>query len=361
MSQTHPDVNGFKYVHLTSPIRLDVSPKPITIYPRGLIPTETYDVRASLSGLRLHETGSQLMSNGITLNTIPAGELIFLNLPHYPGSGTDHVPPTSPNNATKRLATNLGVQGIELSWSPSHDDNWLSYYQVRKNGKLLGRTAKGTFFFDHSDSSRNDLEANYEVAAVDGDGNASAGVSAKKIAREPATESPLGPKRYEALGDFSPIQLTKHWTYEETADDLTYTDLAWDKGGYEGRWTGSGLGRIGRIWMQPSAQYDLSRTFIVPSSGAMSTSGEIRKDPSANNGSSCFVRILLNSSQIWPSEGWAEVSPSYDHATRYTLANLPVKAGDKIRFVIKHNGANRADPIVWDPAIVIREPNQSSQ
>jgi hypothetical protein len=314
-------------------------------------------VRASISGLRLHEPGSQLMSNGITLDTIAAGELIFLNLPHYPGSATDHVPPSSPSNATKRLATNLGVQGIELSWPPSHDDNWLSYYQIRKNGKLLGRTAKGTFFFDHSDSSRNDLEANYEVAAVDGDGNASASVSAQTIASGPAIE----PQRYEALGDFSPSQLTNHWTYEETTDNLTYTDLAWEKGGYEGRWTGSGLGRIGRIWMQPSAQYDLSRTFIIPSAGTVSTSGEIRKDPSANNGASCFVRILLNSSQIWPSAGWAEVFPSYDHSTRYTLANLPVKAGDKIRFVIQRNGANRADPIVWDPAIIIRDSTQSPQ
>jgi hypothetical protein len=320
------------------------------------MPSESYDVRASVSGLRLHETGSQLMSNGITLDSIPAGELIFLNLPHYPGSGTDHVPPTSPSNVIKRLATNLGVQGIELSWSPSHDDNWLSYYQVRKNGKLLGRTAKGTYFFDHSDSSRNDLEASYEVAAVDGDGNASPSVSAQKVASEPTDA-----QRYEALGDFSPTQLANHWAYEETADNLIYTDLAWDKAGYEGRWAGSGLGRIGRIWMQPSAQYELSRTFIVPSAGTVSTSGEIRKDPSANNGSSCFVRILLNSSQVWPSEGWAEVSTSYDHPTRYALINLPVRAGDKIRFVIKHNGENRADPVVWDPAIIIRDSNQSSQ
>jgi hypothetical protein len=29
-------------------------------------------------------------------------------------------------------------------------------------------------------------------------------------------------------------------------------------------------------------------------------------------------------------------------------------AGDKIRFVVKHNGENRADPIIWDPVIVIR-------
>lgn len=107
--------------------------------------------------------------------------------------------------------------------------------------------------------------------------------------------------------------------------------------------------------MQPSAQYDLSRTFIAPASGVIDSSGIVRKDPSAENQTSCFVRILLNSRQVWPTEGWAEVSPNYDVPTSYEITNLRVLAGDKIRFTVKHNGKNRADPIVWDPTIVIRD------
>jgi hypothetical protein len=287
------------------------------------------------------------MSEGISLDRIDAGELIFLNLPDYPGSGTDHVPPTPPGNVTKRLATNLGVQGVELKWSPSHDDNWISYYEVRKDAKLLGRVAKGTFFFDHSESGRHDIDVAFEVLAVDGDGNRSPAVAAKEIPGELPT--------YEALGDFSPTQLGHQWVYEEALDDGTYKNLVWDKGGYEGRWTGSGLGRIGRIWMQPSAHYDLSRTFVVPASGMMSSSGIVRKDPSAENQASCFVRILQNSRQIWPAEGWSEVLPIYATPTAYNIPNLPVVAGDRIRFVVKHNDENRADPIIWDPAIIIRD------
>jgi hypothetical protein len=249
---------------------------------------------------------------------------------------------------TKRLGTNLGIQGIEITWSPSKDDNWISYYGIHKDGKLIGRTAKGTFFFDHSGSARNDIDARYEVATVDGDGNRSPAVAAQKTTGELPT--------YEALGDFSPTQSMKQWAYEEEAiEDGSYRDLVWDKGGYEGRWTGSGLGRIGRIWMQPAAEYDLSRTFIVPSAGMVSTSGVIRKDPSAENRASCFVRILHNSQQIWPLKGWAEVLPNYDATATYDITNLRVSAGDKIRFIVKHNGENRADPIVWDPAIVVRD------
>lgn len=352
MSHSQPDAMGFKYARLSQPIRLEASSNPIIIYPRGLSAGVTYDVKANSSDLRLRQTGARLMAEGITLDKISAGELIFFNLPHYPGSGSDHVSPTSPSKVTKRLGTNLGVQGIEISWSAGKDDNWISYNEIRKNGKIIGRAVQGTFFFDHSDSARNEIDAVFEVVAVDGDGNRSQPVVAQETSGEPQT--------YEALGDFSPTQFGKQWAYEEASEDGSYRQLAWDKGGYEGRWRGSGLGRIGRIWMQPSAQYDLSRTFIVPASGMVRSAGAIRKDPSAEDQAPCFVRILLNSQQVWPKEGWAEVRPNYDVATTYEITNLHVASGDKIRFVVKHNGENRSDPIVWDPVIVLQS-SESAQ
>jgi hypothetical protein len=348
MSHSHPDAMGFKYARLAQPAHLDATSKPVVIYPRGLQPAATYDVRSSASALQLHETGSRLMAEGITLDKVAAGELIFFNLPHYPGSGTDHVPPTAPTQVTKRLGTNLGVQGIEVSWSPGHDDNWISYYEVRKEGKLAAKVAIGTFYFDHSDSARNDIGKPFEVVAVDGDGNRSPAAAAQASGNDPL--------RYEALGDFSPTQSSRQWEYEEVLEDGSYRDLVWDKGGYEGRWAGSGLGVIGRIWMQPSAHYDLSRTFIAPVAGMVSTSGSIRKDPSAQNGASCFVKIVLNSEPVWPKDGWAEVYPDYEKPTSYEITNLHVMAGDKLRFVVKHNGENRADPLEWDPAVILSQP-----
>lgn len=353
MSQIHPDSMGFKYVRLPDPIQLTSSTKPVVIYPRGLVPAATYEVRAVISGLHLHKTGTELMSEGITLNQVAGGELIFLNLPNYPGSGTDHSPPSAPTNVTKRLGTNLGTQGIELSWSPSHDDNWISYYEIYKNGTLIGKTAKGTFFFDHSEFARDAIGARFEVAAVDGDGNHSPSAFAQEVIGEPRT--------YEGLGDFSSTQRSGNWAYEEEIGDGTYRDMVWDKGGYEGLWAGSGLGRIGRIWMQPSATYDLARTFIVPVSGKISASGSIRKDPSSENGTPCFVRILQNSIQVWPLSGWAEVLPDYHKTTDYAISNLSVAAGDKIRFVVKHNGENRADAILWNPVIVFHDRESDQQ
>ena len=349
MSRAPTDALGFKYARLPQPLQLESSMVPVVIYPRGLVPTETYNVRADKSAVRLRRSGSELMSEGIKLDKVVAGDLVFLNLTRYPGSGTDKTPPQPPSHVVKQLGTNLGVEGVELSWSPGSDDNWVSYYEILKNEKLIGKAVIGTYFFDHSDTARGDIDAKFEVRTVDGDGNRSAAVTAQK------TGGPL--RVYEALGDFSPTQSAKQWLYEETLEDGSYHDLTWDNGGYEGRWTGSGLGRIGRIWMQPSAQYDLSRTFVVPGAGTVSASGTIRQDPSAENQASCFVRVLLNSKQVWPTEGWAEVRPSYDTPTTYNITGLRVSPGDKLRFIVEHNDQNRADPIVWNPSVIIQSAN----
>jgi hypothetical protein len=348
MERAPIDATGFKYVQLAHPVQLNDTAQPVTIYPRGLLPEENYEVRGSNSAIHLRQTGAKLMSSGITLDRVAAGELIFLNLSDFPGSGTDHVPPSPPSKVEKRLGTNLGTQGIELSWLPGTDDRWISYYEVLKNGRSIGKVAIGTFFFDHSDSARNDLSAVFEIRTVDGDGNRSKAV----IAQQAGIQQWI----YEALGDFSSTQSGTQWRYEQTLEEGYYRDLLWDNGGYEGRWTGSGLGRIGRIWMQPSAQYDLSRTFIVPAEGIVSATGVIRKDPSADNQASAFVRILLNSKQVWPADGWAEINASYDVPTKYEITGLRVSLGDKLRFIVKHNGQNRADPIVWNPSVVFEAP-----
>ena len=352
MSRSHPDSMGFKYARLNKPLRLESSLEPIVIFPGGLLSNQIYDVTTSISHLHFQRTGADLTSKGIQLDSVSAGELIFLNMPSYPGNGTDHTPPTAPTDVTKRVGSNLGVQGIEVSWSPSQDDNWISYYEVRRDRTPIGRVAKGTFFFDHTPGARNQIDADFEVVAVDGDGNRSIAVTASKISGEP--------RRYEALGDFSPTQSLNHWDYEELVEDDIYQPLLWDKGGYEGRWQGSGLGRIGRIWMQPSAQYDLSRTFIVPSTGYLDTAGEVRKDPSAENGASCFIRILLNADQIWPQQGWAEVLPKYEDPINYAISGLKVKAGDKVRFLVRHSGSNRLDPIVWNPVVTVRNSDSAT-
>ncbi len=351
MSRARVDALGFKYAKLDRPITLDPAPgKPVNIYPRGLKPDARYDVRTYYSGIRVQQSGAELMSKGLTLPAVPAGELIFFNLPGYPGSGTDKTAPEPPANVTAKPASNLGTRGIEIAWSAARDNNWIAYYEILRNGAAVARAAKGTFYFDHSPGARSDTTAKYEVRTVDGDGNRSAAVAAQT--------APGDGDSYEALGDFAPTQGANNWTYEESVDGENYRPLDWQNGGYEGFWAGSGLGRIGRIWMQPSAGTDLARTFHAPDAGVLNISGEFKKDPSAEQEASVYVRILHNDRQIWPAQDWASV-PAFSAApAHYELKDVEVRKGDGIRFTVKHNGENRSQPIVWDPSITFRKAAQ---
>ncbi|MDQ2731616.1 MAG: hypothetical protein M3Y56_08155, partial [Armatimonadota bacterium] len=99
------------------------------------------------------------------------GELIYLNLPLHPGSKADTIPPTAPLLVQKGKGENMGYPGIEVTWTGGTDNNWISYYEVFRDGERIGRAAKGLFLFDHSAGA--DLAALYEVCTVDGAGNRS--------------------------------------------------------------------------------------------------------------------------------------------------------------------------------------------
>jgi hypothetical protein len=345
MSRAEVDALGFKYAKLATPIRLEPGPdKPVVVVPGGLQPDTTYEVQTYHAAIHLRASGKQLTADGISLPEIKPGELIFLNLPNYPGSGTDKVAPEPPSKVTKRKGSNLGTLGVEVSWFPGHDDNWISYYEVLRNGVVLGKCATGTFFFDHSDGG-SDLAARYEVRTVDGDGNRSSLVAAQAVAGEPEI--------HQALGEFRPTQ--GRWRYEQTIDAKTYEELRWDNGGYEGFWVGSGMGRIGRIWCQPAAAAEMARTFKVAAHGSISLAGQIQKDPSARSEYPVRVRIEHNDKQLWPATGWADV-PAFGAPLAYQVKDLAVGEGDLIRFVVKRSGEDQPQPIVWNPTIEVHNP-----
>lgn len=132
-----------------------------------------------------------------------------------------------------------------------------------------------------------------------------------------------------------------------------FRGLRWECGGDEGSWVGSGLARIGRIWMQPGAESDVARTFVVPAKGKLSIFGSIHKDPSAENGQPAWARILHNDQQVWPESGWAEVPPFYSKGLSHEVETITGSAQDMVRFVVRHSERNIPDPVIWNPRIVM--------
>ncbi len=152
------------------------APGAVTIFPKGLVDRGRYSVSFQESEATETRTGASLMAKGITVETMPAGEIIYLNLPLHPGSKLDRTRPSAPSRVAQAAAENMGYPGVEIRWKAGIDDNWVSYYQVYRNGEPLEKVAHGTYCFDHSAGA--DPGALYEVHTVDGAGNVSARVPA---------------------------------------------------------------------------------------------------------------------------------------------------------------------------------------
>jgi len=144
----------------------------VTIRPKGLVEDQRYQVCFHDSPAAFERTGRELRDPGLTLTDPPPGELIYLNLLDHPGNRVDKTPPSAPTDVRCAVARQRGVPGVEVTWRPATDESWLSHYQLRRDGALLDRIAKGCFYFNHSAGA--DPAARYAVVAVDGAGNSSA-------------------------------------------------------------------------------------------------------------------------------------------------------------------------------------------
>jgi len=157
---------------------------PVTIQPKGLLPSQTYLVSFHESEATEKRTGADLMANGVRIDKMLPGELIYLNLPMHPGSKLDTIPPSAPTKAVKSRGENMGYPGVELVWKQGSDNNWLSYYEIFRNGISIDKVSKGEFYFDHSAGA--DLAANYQLRTVDGAGNISQKIAAAGPPANPA-------------------------------------------------------------------------------------------------------------------------------------------------------------------------------
>ena len=180
------------------------APGPVQIWPKGLLPAEKYLISFQESQATEERLGSDLMKDGIRIEKMPLGELIYLNLPMHPGSKLDREPPTAPAKLVKRAEVNMGYPGVELKWEPGRDNNWIAYYEIVRNGQAIDKVAKGTFYFDHSAGA--DLGGRYEVRTVDGAENRSSGTLAEGPAAPPAK-----------VVDDAPV----------TGNNLTYSGEGW--------------------------------------------------------------------------------------------------------------------------------------
>jgi hypothetical protein len=298
------------------------------------------------------------MSVGILLETLQPGEIIFLNLPHHPGAGTDQKSPDAPRKVRQRVADYVFTQGVEVSWEPATDDNWLSGYQVYRIAPggaetNLGRVSRDTFYFDRSAIAARLKQCHYEVEAIDGDSNTSSRVRAKVERGEP--------ERHYGFSGFGSTQTYRGWIYEWTVDNREFKRLRWlPEEGYEGRWMtpGSlnvtGTGFIGRTIMSSEASMDIARTFVAPHDETCTLKGVIRRDlpPGQTPATDCHVRLCLNNKQVWPAADPAQI-PADGTPVEYKV-EVTLRKGDRIAHLLERHAQYKSVAIEWNPVIEYR-------
>ena len=336
----------------------------VEIFPKGLHPEESYDVRFEISKSVQRRTGTDLMKNGINVIDPAPGELMYLGLPNHPGSGVDHTVPSDPLDVTKALGTNMGVTGVELRWKPSTDGNWLGYYQIYRDGTPIDKVGKATYYFDHSAGAES-ISAIYEVRAIDGDSNGSKRVTAVEVPGDQETYTAEG--GYLAGKEYS-YPGAHGWSYEEWAGPK-HTEMVWNGAlGHMGAYQGSGVGRaqeatIGASWMTPGAGADAVRVFTMPHDGMVAVTSSIHKDLYHTYGDGVRAKVLKNTEQVWPESGWEQIGAS-DVVGKSMQMKFAVKKGDKLFFALNRDGNAADDQTVWNPKITyeaVENPIRRSQ
>ena len=335
----------------------------VTVWPKGLLPEHEYVVGFESKRDTTTRTGADLMANGVRIQPVVAGEIIYLGMPDRPGSGYDKSLPQAPGRVLLRREVNLGHTGVGVYWSTSPEDHWIKYYEVQRNGKMLGKVATGAYTFDWSPEA--DLGAVYSVRTVDGNDNASAWTNSSRVTMgEPFTAAVLGGHFAEWGRD--------GWQAETTTDFVTYKamqfipgpkrvvfgDSSQGPGGQEGYWEGAGTARVGRGWQQASTESACVRTWIAPRSGKVRVVGRAMKEYyRQDKGNALRVKILLNKKQVWPEGEWAEARVNDLAGSSHDVA-LKVKKGDALRFVLDRSENPELDIVAWMPQIIYSEKNR---
>jgi hypothetical protein len=334
-----------------------VAPGAVTIFPRGLLPNYSYAVGFDSKTVVTTRTGTDLMAKGIVIEKQAPGELVYLGLPNRPGSGTDTAPSRPPSRVLSHRESNIGHAGVGIYWSPGSDDNWLSYYEIRRGETVLGKASVGTYFFDHSEGW--DPSAPYAVRTVDGDGNVSEWTTAKR-----AGDATL---EYPALGGLFSTAGRDGWSAETTTDGTAFKPMQWivpadspagnrggtprQRGGAEGYWEGEQTARVGRGWQQASVNAQCIRAWTAPQPGTVRIVGRLVKEYQRRAGPTLRVRILLGMKPVWPKEGWAEAKAADLLGSQHDLT-LEVAKGDVVRFVLDRASTDREEIVSWMPRII---------
>ncbi len=322
-----------------------------TVYPAGLLPEEQYTVSFQNCPDTFTRTGAQLYDQGIRMEKVTDGELIYLNLPDRPGAGWRKQAPAAPVTAVKLLDNALGCTGIGVYWSPAKGEDEVKRYEISRNGELIGEVSVGSCFFDWDAA---DIDAQYCVRGVDRDGN-------RSDWRQAAAVASVAEESYSAMGVFGEKMPESGWLAETSQDLLTFAPMSFippekapyadfggtpnQTGGIEGWWVGGKCAKVGHGWMQASSDCYTVRTFICPHAGTVTVGGRATKEWYHQNEGCDLQAAVLHGTAL--TGGWKTLARGDLYGADWN-EKLQVEKGDLIRFVLAPAAEENEQTCPWE-------------
>jgi hypothetical protein len=174
---------------------------------------------------------------------------------------------------------------------------------------------------------------------------------------------------------FSSTQGADNWYYKEW-DGTSYHSMTWNA--EDKLWQGrQPLCMIADSWVHPGDN-DAVIAWKAPRSGSVCIRGNVRRVVTYGSsqerrvefrGDGIRFKIMKNSEQVWPSQGWQEIAiepyvGSYEYPSKeYTYGGCPVKhilvtqvnEGDMIYFHANKRAEPGYDRVEWVPEIIYDE------
>lgn len=143
---------------------------------------------------------------------------------------------------------------------------------------------------------------------------------------------------YCASDGFSNVMGKNNWYYQQ-GNNGVYTDMVFR----DPYWAGSDSSEVGYFHMTPG-KGDAVRKWVAPQMGRIRVEGNIKLENDSTGTPS--VEILKNNRESC----WASGSVDAEKPLYYDFT-IPVKQGDAVYFIVKREGGNRREKVIWDPAV----------
>lgn len=223
-----------------------------------------------------------------------------------------------------------------------------SAYDLETNGYGLMGTVTGNSFYSSTGSSF--------AGTLNGTTKNSLGDWQTYTGYDSGSGQAVGTSVSQEQADFTPSGHTSNkWTYNySTNGETSFSAMTWDEA--DQWWIGNETYcLIAAGWAQPGGtSCDDVLTWTAPASAGtadIGVDGDTISVEAGCGGSGVQIRILKNTTQIWPASGWQAIANGGSYT--FSVITTTVAASDKLRFVTQHQGSNNnCDGITWNPWVI---------